>query len=157
MVPVHNGMPKINGWDAAGGWLERGLVNRSPFRLAGPEIPILSPPLLVRNKCGTLERQPEIPQHVDAFRSLSGPFIWFALRCLDRELGVTAMVVALISNFSLLVIRLVLHSQMLGTKYSCGSRGIHWICKSRAVQKTDINFIFNGGEYRCKLRFLTIS
>eukprot|EP00435_Cladocopium_sp_Y103_P005607 s4217_g1.t2 len=35
--------------------------------------------------------------------TISGPFIWFGLRCLDWELGVRAMVAALLSNFSLLV------------------------------------------------------
>ncbi|CAK9087833.1 unnamed protein product [Durusdinium trenchii] len=43
--------------------------------------------------------------------SMSGPFLWFGLRCLDWELGVRAMIGALLFNFALLLTRLILHSQ----------------------------------------------
>ncbi|CAE7669836.1 rhmD [Symbiodinium microadriaticum] len=39
---------------------------------------------------------------------MSGPFIWFALRCLDWELGVRAMVGALSFNLLVLLVRLAL-------------------------------------------------
>eukprot|EP00434_Breviolum_minutum_P009298 symbB.v1.2.008194.t1/scaffold450.1/size202773/13 len=39
--------------------------------------------------------------------SISGPFIWFGLRCLDWELGVRAMVISLLFNFALLIIRVL--------------------------------------------------